>query len=345
DRDEGLTPRMVFFLEHTIQDAGMTQGGDRRVVSKRVLYVETDGTGAIRHLHYAPYLDCRPLAETDPSVDDLLDHAALKWISKDLEKTVQGYAIANVVPEHLDEVKKPRLVLIRKTEAAVKARLTREIQHWDHRSEELKVQESTGKANARVNSGEARKRADLLQGRLHRRLDELKLEAQLTALPPVVLGGFVVVPNGLLKSLNPRASQEVATASPAPINTQISAARAREAVMAVERQLGFSPVDREIEKLGYDIESQVPGGGLRFIEVKGRIAGAETITVTKNEILYSFNKPDHFILAMVEFLDEHNHRVRYLRRPFDGLGLTSDFNGASVNFPFPELLRRAQDPS
>jgi hypothetical protein len=32
-------------------------------------------------------------------------------------------------------------------------------------------------------------------------------------------------------------------------------------------------VDREFEKLGYDIESRVPGTGkLRFIEVKGRVS-------------------------------------------------------------------------
>ena len=38
-------------------------------------------------------------------------------------------------------------------------------------------------------------------------------------------------------------------------------------------------------------------GRLRFLEVKGRISGAATITVTKNEILYSLNKPEDFILA------------------------------------------------
>ena len=46
------------------------------------------------------------------------------------------------------------------------------------------------------------------------------------------------------------------------------------------------------------------------------MTGADTVTVTKNEILYSLNKPDDFILAMVEFLDGDEHRVHYLRRPF-----------------------------
>ena len=36
-----------------------------------------------------------------------------------------------------------------------------------------------------------------------------------------------------------------------------AAARARAIIMEVERQLGFDPVDREFEKLGYDIESRI----------------------------------------------------------------------------------------
>jgi hypothetical protein len=72
---------------------------------------------------------------------------------------------------------------------------------------------------------------------------------------------------------------------------------------------------------------------------------AQTNKVTKNEILYSFNKPDDFILALVEFLDGDEYRVRYLRRPFERSGVTTDFNGASVNFPFAELLAQAREPA
>jgi hypothetical protein len=87
--------------------------------------------------------------------------------------------------------------------------------------------------------------------------------------------------------------------------------------MEVERSLGFEPTDRELDKLGYDIESRVPGTGkLRFIEVKRRVSGAATITVTRNEILYSLNKPDDFILAIVEFHPDESHRIHYLRQPF-----------------------------
>ena len=112
--------------------------------------------------------------------------------------------------------------------------------------------------------------------------------------------------------------------------------------MAVEKSLGFVPVDRELEKLGYDIESRDPRSGkLRFLEVKGRVTDAVTVTVTKNEILYSLNKPEDFILAIVEFLDGDAHRVHYVRRPFHR---EPDFGVTSVNYNLAELLERAEEP-
>jgi hypothetical protein len=335
DRDAGSEPRMLFYLEHAIQDASTTRLGDRRVVSKRMLYVEMDAAGTARHLHYAPYLDYRPRRPNEPDEASILGWPECAWIRRDLEQKAQAYAIAHVVPEHLAEVRSRKLELIAKTEAAVKDRLTKEINYWDHRAEELKLQEQAGRPNARLNSNEARKRADSLQARLQKRLEDLALEAQLSPLPPVVMGGVLVIPAGLLAEKIPGAARIVER------DTEASAARARATILEVERGLGFEPVDREADKLGYDIESRVPGTGkLRFIEVKGRITGAETITVTRNEILYSLNKPDDFILAIVEF-DGDGHRVHYVRRPFQ---CEPDFGAASVNYRFAELLAGAEVP-
>jgi hypothetical protein len=148
----------------------------------------------------------------------------------------------------------------------------------------------------------------------------------------------LVVPVGLIAKMTGKPLQTPVST----VNTQAAAARARELVMEIERTLGFEPTDRETEKLGYDIESRVPGtGGLRFIEVKGRVTGAATITVTKNEILYSLNKPEDFILAIVEFKQDDSHRVHYLRRPFQR---EPDFGVTSVNYDFGELLARAEEP-
>lgn len=338
ERDRGTKPHVLFYLEHAIHDFSLTHDGNRRIVSRRMLYVDMDSQGQAHHLHYAPYLDYRPLAADEPQTDALRKRPECSWITHDLEQTARRYAITHSVPDHLSEVKTRKLALIAKTEAAVKDRLTKEINYWDARAEELKLQEAAGKPNARLNSGEARKRADLLQGRLEKRMEELRLEAQLSPLPPVVLGGFLVVPLGLLRAMTGQTFPDATH----PVDTQASAARARAIVMEIEQALGFDPLDRETEKLGYDIESRVPGTGkLRFIEVKGRLSGAATLTVTRNEVLYSLNKPDDFILAIVEFFEDGSHQVHYVRRPFFR---EPDFGATSVNYAFAELLARAESP-
>ena len=65
------------------------------------------------------------------------------------------------------------------------------------------------------------------------------------------------------------------------------------------------------------------------------------MTVTKNEILYSLNKPEDYILAIVEFIDGGRHRVHYVRTPFRR---EPDFGVTSVNYDFAELLARAEEP-
>ena len=339
ERDADTSPRVLFYLEHAIQDASLTRSGDRRVISRRILFVELDADGVARHMHYAPYLDFRPLAEEDPGLERILDHPTCAWIDRDMEEKAQGYAVAKVVPEHLAEVRDAKQALIAKTEAAVKDRLTKEITYWDHRAEQLKLREQAGKTGTRLNSGEARKRADDLQARLQRRLEELNLESQISPLPPVVLGGLLVVPRGLLDEIVGREARNTRAVA----DTQAAAARARNIIMKVERDMGFEPTDREFEKLGYDIESRVPETGkLRLIEVKGRVSGASTITVTRNEILYSLNVPEDFILGIVEFLDDGAHRVHYVREPFKR---EPDFGVTSVNYDFAELLAKAEAPS
>ena len=338
ERDPGKTLRVLFYLEHAIQDASLSKTGERRTISRQMLYVEMDAAGQARHLHYAPYLDYRPLKEDEPGAEALFKRPEAAWITREVEQKALGYAIAQVVPGHIKEVSTRRLEWIAKARAAVKERLTKEIGYWDHRAQDLKLQEQAGRANAKLNSREALRRADDLQARMAKRLEQLDLEAQISALPPVILGGLVVVPMRLLAEM----TGHVAKAQSSAADKQAAAASARATVMEIERRLGFEPVDREFDKLGYDIESRCPRTGkLRFIEVKGRDATAATITVTKNEILYSLNKPDDFILAIVTFRPGRPHQTHYVRRPFQR---EPDFGVTSVNYDFDELLARAEPP-
>ena len=338
DNDDGDRPKVLMSLEHSIQDGSRTRSGEQRTISKRMLYVEVNAELETVGQDYAPYLDYRPLSDGEPGVQEIVGRPECSWIGGDLEAKAVEYAVSRLVPEHLEEVRSRKLELLTKTEAAVKERLTKEIAYWDHRAADLQSQEQSGKPNARLNSSEARRRADDLQARLQKRMDAIQRERQLSPLPPVVLGGVLVVPAGLLQKMAGSVSTSVATR-----DTQVAAARARAAVMESERALGFDPVDRELDKLGYDVESRVPSTGkLRFIEVKGRVQGASTVTVTKNEILTSLNKPEDYILAIVEFQDDGSDRVCYVRMPFRR---EPDFGVTSVNYDLPELLARAEVPS
>jgi hypothetical protein len=116
---------------------------------------------------------------------------------------------------------------------------------------------------------------------------------------------------------------------------------AMKAVMEIEASLGYIPRDVSSAKVGYDIESTIPlnlrepdGAALRFIEVKGRAAGADTVTVSKNEILTAFNKPDEYILAIVE-VDGARTKTHYLQRPFRE---RPDFAATSVNYNIKDLI-------
>ena len=80
---------------------------------------------------------------------------------------------------------------------------------------------------------------------------------------------------------------------------------------------------------------------LRFLEVKGRVRGAKTITVTKNEILTGLNKPEDFILA-IALLDADRAEVHYVRRPFEK---EPDFKATSVNYELKASLALATEPA
>ena len=113
-------------------------------------------------------------------------------------------------------------------------------------------------------------------------------------------------------------------------------------VMEAEKELGNEPRDVSGEKCGYDIESKVESNGrLRFIEVKGRVAGALTVTVTRNEILTALNKPDDFILAVGQVEDGRQTLV-YIRKPFQQ---EPDFAVESINYNLREILIRGEAPA
>ncbi len=335
--DDGEAMRVLFYLEHTIQDASLDAVGRPRVVSRQLQFIELDEQSHASPAGYAPFLDYRPLSEEERALIEPLRTAS--WLERDLEEQARIYAITELVPRHLDEVKQRREAQIDMTMAAVNERLTSEISYWDNRAAQLQAQEAQGRTNARLNSQRARQTAEELLTRLERRMHELEQERQISPLPPVVVGGVLVIPQGLLNQLAGQTQDEPPDAEQYARETARVEQLAMEAVMQAEHGLGYLPRDVSADKCGYDIESSIPGTGkLRFIEVKGRVIGAETVTVTRNEVLTALNKPDDFILAIV-LVDGETTTTNYVSRPFHH---EPDFGATSVNYGLDKLLVRGK---
>jgi hypothetical protein len=313
DADDRTTPRLLVYLEHAVRDGRTVRSGEPRVVSQRLQFVNLMEDGSAQDGGPAPYLDCRPItSEEKVFVGDAI---AAPWLASGVEDRALGYAIANLVPTHLAEVKQRRLGEIDKVEREVRARLTREINYWDARAARLREEERAGKEQ-RINAANAEATAQRMVERLHKRQAELERERQITALPPVLKGAALIIPHGLLQSLAAPTNREKCqefTENPAD-RAKIEQLAMR-AVMAHERGLGNAPQDVSSENKGWDIESrEARTGHLRFIEVKGRNADARDVIVTKNEILASLNAPDAFHLALVKVEDGIAHQPVYVER-------------------------------
>ncbi len=338
ENDYGTEARLLFYIEDSIQDGVMLPNGSKRVISKNVHFVEISQDGTASSAGYAPYLDYRAATtEEQASIRPLISDQ--EWLHTGVEDRARGYAIAEIIPSHYAQVKDHKHKMLDKTAKAVKERMTAEIQYWDFRAADLKQKEAAGKVNAKLNSQLAARRAEELAARMQRRLAEIETEKMISPAPPIVVGGALVIPRGLLHQL--MGTPIVDTFGHGDLKAIEYAAM--KAVMDIEKDLGFIPCDVSAAKCGYDIESQIPKElrrdttSLRFIEVKGRTKGATSVTVSKNEILTGLNKPDEYILAIVE-VDGQQTRTVYLKKPFRN---APDFTATSVNFNIVDLVNNA----
>ncbi len=72
------------------------------------------------------------------------------------------------------------------------------------------------------------------------------------------------------------------------------------------------------------------------------LEGATTVTITRNEIVTALNKPEDFILALVEVNGDYAADPRYVRRPFDK---EPGFTEMSANHDLKKLLANSMPPS
>ena len=337
--DPGAVPHVLVYLQHSVVDGRADQAGNRRVVSRRFEFVSVDPEGSARAAGWAPYLDLRPAtADEIRLLTPVIDGG---WVRFDLEDAAVGHGVS-LARAHLEEVRRRTVDRVQRTTAAVEARLESEIRYWDHRANQLRERELAGKLpRSGMNSARARQRADELQGRLKQRLEDLNAEQQLSSLPPVVTGGALIVPAGLLSSLQGAVASDLAERARERSAVERAAV---EAVMAIERALGHDPVEMPPNNKGYDVESKMADGSLLFLEVKARTRGAETFTVTRSEIGVGRNLPDQHILALAEVSATGFPDVRYVRRAFQDIG-DPPFDAISVNLHWRPCFDRGETPA
>lgn len=333
----------VFLLEHRVQDGRVTSSGKPHVVSQKLQFAAVDKAGRTINAGIAPHLNLRPATPDEIAlVQDLLDE---DWLTTELEKMAVRFATVELAQAHVAEVKARRLPEIEKVEQEVRARLKKEINYWDSRAFELKEEEKAGK-KTRVSWQNAQRRAEDLAERQKRRIEQLEQEKFISSQPPRVRGGMVVLPRALLD-----ARAQVAGLAGAPSQAFAADAAARrvielaamDAVLAAERALGYVPSDVSAQKIGYDIASYDPKRKqLRFIEVKGRIHGADTVMITRQEVITSLHEPDKYILAIVQVENGAAHTPRYVCGPLSDH--EPPFEHTAIQFNLMRLLERSEIP-
>ena len=332
--DDTDQPWLLFLLTHEVK------GGDGVVLSKRMQFIRVNPDGSAAFAGWAPHLDLKP---GSADILSALERAGkLPRFSTNIEKEAIAYAAAKLVPEHFHEVANRRIESVEKTLAAVHDRLTKEIAFWTDRELKLKEDRDAGK-DVRLQLDNVTRTLRELEQRLDSRKRELQAMRQVQSGTPVILGGALVVPEGLLRQL--RGERPALSAAEAAARKKIETL-AMQAVIRAEEAKGHRVVDVSAENCGWDLSSYPPAiQGIppdpKHIEVKGRIKGADTITITHNEILYAINQGDKFMLAIV-FVnpDDSTEGPYYLANPFQR---EPDWGAASVTYNIAELLKRAAD--
>jgi superfamily II DNA or RNA helicase len=299
--------RLLFYIEDIIEDGRKDSAGRAVKASHRLHFVEMARDGNVVSAGYAPYLDyTSPTEEEFPIVRQLI--AKNSWWGGEAERFARDYAVRNLIPTHIAEVKDRRARFVDKVEYEVKQRLNAEIAYWDAEAGKMYDQAAQGKTNAQLNADRFKERVNDLERRLRLRLEELAQERNIVSRPPTVLGGAWIIPRSMVNGTVTRGE----TSPSSPEGRSLIEHIAMETVMSIEESFGNFPEDVGKQKIGYDVASKTKGGTLRFIEVKGRQAGANSVTVTHNEMVVAANKPNDTYLAVVEVDGLRRHVAYYL---------------------------------
>jgi len=332
--DPGEQPRLLVAVTQEITDGHLPA----RTVSKRFDFVEITPAGA-QPTAEARYLDYEPVHDTERAGAATV--VTRPWLRSGVDQLAIDWGVEHGMPALLASTQEQVSARAGQTRRLVRQRLTQEINHWDARHAELLEAEAAGR-HLKIRPDTAFRHARDLEGRLERRLADLARDEALTPKPPVVAGGALVIPQGLLDKLLGRG----AAPSPTARDTTETDRRAVAAVMTAERALGRQPTEMPHNNPGYDIVSRAPDGHLVHIEVKGRIVGGEEFWVTKTEALTGKNAAQRYRLALVSVHPDGPERdqVRYIVDPFRDVDF-GDFGATGMSGDWDKEWARGGHPS
>ncbi|MFI0848416.1 helicase-related protein [Mesorhizobium sp. IMUNJ 23232] len=334
EADFGEEPRLLVVAEHEVKDGVSAPNGRSRVVSTRLQFVSLGRDGHARDEGAAPYLDLRPLTAEE---QDLCREALeADWLKHDLLARARAYASQHLATEHLEEVRNRRLAHIRKVEDEVRVRLKKEIAYWNRRADQHRLNIRAGK-DERLALGQAEDRASRMADRLELRLLELKKERDISAASPVIRGGALVVPAGLLAKLG-----GIVVHDGFAEETKETELLAMNAVMEAERAAGRTPNDVSMHNRGWDIESVTGEGELLFLEVKGRVVGGREIIVTKNEMLKARNAGERYHLVYVPIDAGLSGQPHYVCNPSRHLWDEGEFRDICRHYAVKDVVALAK---
>ncbi|WP_144831481.1 helicase-related protein [Kocuria rhizophila] len=304
-----VAPMLMFSVEQRIENTA----ADADTVSHHFDYplLEQDGTVTVSAA--PPYLDYdRP----EPGeTDTIAEIVSGDWARQNHEKIVRAWAYREGLQPRMDEIKTRLDIETARTRTQVKDRLLAEINHWDREHNRLEALERAGTVG-RVRAETAFVRARQLDDRLSHRLEQLDEATNLVAVPAVIRGAALVVPSNILAAAGTEPEAQTFARQ-----TEEVERRAVEAVLAAERELGREPVEMPRNNPGYDIQSTDQSSFVHYIEVKGRIEGSDTFTITANEITFAQTQGERHRLALVEVSASGaaNDQLRYVSDAFTHL--------------------------
>jgi hypothetical protein len=334
--DPGTEPRLLVAVTHEITD-----GHDpARTITKRFGFVEVDAQGplGVRSAGEARYLDYEPMDDPERAV--ALRLREVPWLSAGVENVALDWAVTEGMPEELARTRDLVTARVAQVRRLVKQRLTGEINYWDMRHAELLDAASAGRS-LKMKPETAYNRARDLERRLEKRLADLDRDEELIARPPAISAAALVVPQGLLNQMLGDNGRGLLPSG----DTTATERRAVDVVMAAERSLGRVPREMPHNNPGYDVESRRPDGHIIFIEVKGRVEGAEEFWVTRTEALHGKNSATGFRLAMVSVhpAGPESDAIRYIVDPFRDVDF-GDFAATGMIGNWLKEWERGVDP-